>query len=75
MKNKWEVINECDDEEGNHTCWSMKIDHEKYGRFVWCTLNSTGKYNIEANSDGFYKTLCQCKTLTSAKRWVTSNIL
>lgn len=22
MKNKWEVINECDDEEGNHTCWS-----------------------------------------------------
>ena len=75
MKNKWEVIHECDDEDGNPTCWSMNIDHEKYGRFVWITFGSNDKYNIEVNRDGFDKTLLQCKTLTSAKRWVTSNIL
>ena len=34
MKNKWEIIYECDDEEDNPTCWALEINHEKHGKYV-----------------------------------------
>lgn len=73
MKN-WKIIHDMDGENGEPTCWSLEINHKEYGRFVWITLNPENKYNIEVDCDGF-KTLATCKSLTSAKRWVTMNLI
>ena len=32
MKNKWEIIHECDTEEGDPAQWCMEINHDKYGK-------------------------------------------
>ena len=80
-KNEWEIIHDMDDEEtGEPTGWALEINHEKHGRYVWITLNHNGKYNVEVNwyydtmLDDF-KVLAECKSLASAKRWVTMNLL
>lgn len=46
MKNKWEVINECDDEEGNHTCWSMKINPKEAEYVKFCFEKYLERKNI-----------------------------
>ena len=75
MKKQWEIIYECDDEDGDPCCWCLEINQEKYGKYCWITFN--GKYfGIEVD----YGTkecieIMQCKTLTSAKRWVSMNLL
>jgi hypothetical protein len=72
-KLNWNVIHECDDAKGNPTCWSAEINHSKYGKYVW--INYMGDYyNVEVICDGFtniFTELVRCKSLTSAKRWVT----
>jgi len=73
MKKQWEIIHECDTEEGQPTQWCMEIDHSKYGKYCW--INDMGDYyGIEVDYGGFVE-LKQCKSLTSAKRWVTINLL
>lgn len=73
---KWNIIHEMDDEEtGKATCWSSEINHEKYGKYVWITLDNTNKYNVEISSDDDFKVLKSCKSLTSAKRWVSRYVL
>lgn len=38
-KNKWNVVPEGDTDNGNHTCWALEINHSKYGKYVWITIN------------------------------------
>lgn len=80
-KKQWEIIHDMDDEEtGEPTGWSLEINHEKHGKYVWITLNEKGKYNVEVDCyygtmlDDF-KVLAECNSLSSAKRWVTMNLL
>ena len=74
MKLTWEAVTECDDEEtGEHTCWSAEINHPQYGRFVWITILAN-RYHVEYYNNGFFKTLANCASLESAKRWA-NNIL
>lgn len=42
MQQKWEVIHESDDENGNPTQWCKEINHPKYGKYVW--INDMGSY-------------------------------
>ena len=68
---KWKIIHECDDEYGNPTQWCKEINHPKYGKYVW--INDMGNYfNVEVDYGvvGFVE-LVECKSLESAKRWVT----
>lgn len=85
MKN-WEIVHNMDGENGEPTCWSLEINHEDYGRFVWITLNPENKYDVEIECDTGYgydveigysgfKTLATCKSLERAKRWVAMNII
>lgn len=30
---KWEVVHECDDENGNPTQWASEINHPRYGKY------------------------------------------
>ena len=64
---EWYIIHECDTEEGNPTCWSKEINHPKYGKYVWIDLTYDNTYDVVANDT----VLKNCKSLTSAKRWVT----
>ena len=73
-KNTWEVVEDCNDENNNATCWSKEINHKKYGKFVWITDNGNG-YNVEVISNDETIVLKECKSLASAKRWVTSNLI
>ena len=74
MENKqWEIIHDADSEDGTPTCWVKEINHAKYGRHVWISKTEEG-YNVEVNPYSDFTTLANCKTLTSAKKWVSINI-
>lgn len=72
--NKWQIVHDCDGENGEPTCWTKEISHPDYGRFVWITENSNGKFDVEVEQEGDFQRLMTCKSLTSAKRWVSMNI-
>lgn len=72
MKNNWEIVHDCDDENENPTCWAKEINHKKYGKFVWITKGLDG-FDVEVNRSEF-ETLVRCKSLSSAKIWVTINL-
>ena len=85
-KKKWEIIHESDTESGKPTCWALEINHEKYGKYVWISgylaedEETIETYVVEV---AYYyntrldemKPLVECKSLASAKRWVTMNLL
>lgn len=72
-KLKWEIIHECDDEDGNPTQWATEINHTKYGKYCW--INDMYDYfTVEVDYGGFTE-LVRCKTLVSAKRWVASYLI
>ena len=72
MKRTWNVVHECDGEDGNPTQWSTEINHPKYGRFCW--INDIGNgFNVEVDYGGIIE-LAKCKSLASAKRWVAMNL-
>lgn len=63
-KLKWKIIHESDDEDGNPTQWSTEINH------------MDGYFTVEVYY--FYRgfvELARCKSFTSAKRWVTTNLM
>lgn len=78
MKLKWEPLWECDDDVGNHTSWSAEINHPTYGKYVWISIVKNGYnesyYAVEVFTENDYIALVTCKSLTSAKRWVSANL-
>jgi hypothetical protein len=82
MKNKWEIIHESDTDSGRPTSWALEINHERYGKYVWITgvldydEETIISYDVEVCYSGNdFITLKQCRSLTSAKRWVSTNLL
>lgn len=73
---KWEVVHDCDDENGNPLCWVSEINHILYGKYIWISANDYG-FQIEVmdeNTEIGISVLKNCKSLTSAKRWVSTYI-
>ena len=74
---QWNIIHECDEEDGTPTQWCTEINHPKYGKYCW--INDIGSgltekgFNVEVDMNGFIE-LVQCKTLASAKRWVATHL-
>ncbi len=73
MKNTWNVVHDRDGENGKPTCWTKEVNHKRYGKHIWITQNEYGMFDIEACANDFY-TLKTCKSLTSARRWVATNL-
>ncbi len=77
-KLQWEIIHECDMDDGTPTQWCAEINHPKYGKYCW--INDMGSeltekgFEVEVNYGGFV-TLVQCKSFASAKRWVAMNLI
>lgn len=74
-KNKWEIVLECDDEDDTPTCWALEINHRKYGKYVWITKYDEQDYTVEVIPYNETIELMHCKSLVSAKRWVTMNLI
>lgn len=75
MQSIWSIIHECDDDNGNPTCWTQEINHDLYGQFVWIIQHSDNEYVVEVMPDDTNSIpLATCKSLSSAKRWVAINI-
>ena len=67
---EWHIIHECDTENGTPTQWAKEINNSKYGQYVWIELTYNNTYDVIANDI----VLKNCKSLASAKRWVSSNL-
>ena len=74
MKNTWNIVHDCDDDNGEPTCWAKEINHPAYGCFVWLSKCGSNEYAIEVVPDKETITLATCNSLSSAKHWVTTNI-
>lgn len=72
-KKQWKIVHECDDDNGNPTQWSLEINHSKYGKYCWIT-DMEDYFSVEVDHGEFIE-LKQCKSLISAKRWVSMNLL
>ena len=70
MKREWVVVHDCDLEDGTPTEWSLKVTD---GKFYWIDETSDGTFDV-IDYDA-HTVLTNCKTLASAKRWVTTNLL
>lgn len=70
----WKVVEECNDDNNNPTVWTKTINHEKYGKYCWITFDGKN-YLVEVSSSDEFITLAKCKSLKSAKRWVSMNLL
>lgn len=74
---KWDPILECDDDEGNPTVWTSEVNSKKYGKYVWISQEDDDEFCITTSnygSDLGSEPLMICKSLSSAKRWVSMNI-
>lgn len=69
---KWTVIHDCDDDDGNPTCWARRIDG-KHGRFVWITMHNN-RFDVEVMPYDDVVVLKTCTSLASAKRWAASHV-
>lgn len=65
----WEPVLEMDLDDGTHTCYSAYVR----GKRVWITQMSDNTWDIEMETyePQVFTTICTCKTLTSAKRYVS----
>ena len=70
MKREWNVVHDCDLEDGTPTEWSLRAGEDK---FYWINETSDGTFDV-IDYDA-HTILINCKTLISAKRWVTTNLL
>ena len=70
MKREWSIVHECDLDDGTPTEWSLEVAD---GKFYWIAEMSDGTFDV-VDYDA-RTVLMNCKTLSSAKRWVTMNLL
>lgn len=68
-KYEWKPIKEMDMEDGTHTCYATEIG----SYYVYLTQTANGTWDVEQKKkkETYIVTRVNCKTLTSAKRWVS----
>ena len=69
----WKIVRESDEEDGKPTLWATEINHPKYGKYCW--ISDMGDFfGVEVDYGGFIE-LARCKSLASARRWVTTCLM
>ena len=63
-------MKEWDMEDGTPTQWAKKIDHPIYGKYECIELTYNNTFDVVVNDT----ILINCKSFTSAKRWVSINL-
>lgn len=80
---EWIIIHESDTDSGKPTCWALEVNKPIYGKYIWISgyldydEETILEYRVEFYSNAFKDmvTLKVCKSLSSAKRWVSMHIL
>ena len=70
MKNVWVIVHDCDLDDGTPTEWALKIAENV---FYWIDAMANSTFDV-IDKDG-HTVLKNCQSLSSAKRWVTINLL
>lgn len=39
IKLNWQVVNDCNDENGNPTAWALAINSPTYGKYCWRSIS------------------------------------
>lgn len=73
LKN-WEIVEESNDDNGNTIVCANTIDSLEYGKYCWITFDGNN-YVVEVSSLSQFIVLARCKSLSSAKRLVTMNLI
>lgn len=68
MKRKWNIVHDCDCEDGSPTQWALKVGETD---FYWIDLLQDNTYDV-VNPSG--TVMVNCKSLKSAKAWVTRRL-
>lgn len=73
-KEKWDEVLECRGEDGTPATWALRVskDTEK-NRFYWIERLCDGTFDVIDNDA--HTVLKNCKSLSSAKRWVKMYLL
>lgn len=61
----WNIVEDCNDDNGKPTCWACKINSLIYGKYLWITKNSNG-YDIEYNINDEFITIATTLYLCDA---------
>ena len=80
---EWEIIHEGDTDSGKPTSWVLEVDGPTYGKYIWisgdldCDEETILEYRVEfySRAKNDMINLKTCKSLASAKRWVSMHIL
>lgn len=68
-KDEWKIIHECDLENGTPTEWALKVADNV---FYWIDAKADSTFDvIDSDNETVLK---NCKSLSSAKRWVANYI-
>ena len=70
MKNTWNIVHDCDLDDGTPTEWSLKIAENI---FYW--IDAMAEFTFDVIDNDGHTVLKNCQSLSSAKRWVTINLL
>lgn len=65
----WNIVHECDDENGEPTQWAAKVGKNK--KIVYIEKTYQNKYGVSDTADVTVPYLVECKSYESARRWVT----
>lgn len=68
----WNPVEEMDLDDGSHTCYATETEKN----FIWLTQITDNTWDVEVKQKedmpaNTYTTVANCKTLASAKRWVS----
>lgn len=68
-KHEWKPLEEMDLDDGTHTCYAADAGNW----WLYLTQIADGTWDVEQKRKGEegFVTLVNCKTLASAKRWVS----
>lgn len=79
MKNYllWEIIHEADDENGNPSLWSTRIEYNGYGKFAWIAKYDENSYGVEIDNikENRFEIIFKCDSLDKAQKWASENLI
>lgn len=74
-----EVFESIDEETGEPSIWSAEVNSERYGRYLWITMNEDNKYDVEYDTGGRIIPVSSesvgFRSLAAAKEWVEEDLL
>lgn len=69
MNIEYEIVHECDQEDGTPTCWATKYGNQ----FWWIEIRPDGYYMCVTTIYGEQSDIRPCKSFGEAERWISKH--